>query len=191
MNLFEGWIAIQRRELLARARRHWANTTYCASRTMWATADLSSRVGGGERPHRRGGQSGGACATAKFPLSSASGRRRECAEGSWSGSRWRHLRLEDGRLIEELQWPRCNGLRCDERYERKSGGASLVVVRAWVWARSAGAEKRTSAFRVQVPHPPSSLASWTIRPQPGRAEPMDRVGGQLVGPGSGALGRAV
>ena len=24
-------------------------------------------------------------------------------EGSWSGGRWRHLRLEDGRLIEELQ----------------------------------------------------------------------------------------
>jgi ATP-binding cassette subfamily B protein len=24
-------------------------------------------------------------------------------EGSWSGGQWRHLRLEDGRLVEKLQ----------------------------------------------------------------------------------------
>jgi hypothetical protein len=43
----------------------------------------------------------------------------------------------------------------------------------------------------QVPHPPSSLASLDNTARAAMLEPMDRVGGRLVGPGSRAFGAAL
>src|SRR4029077_4104003 len=40
----------------------------------------------------------------------------------------------------------CNGPRCETRYERRSALAFLVTVRAGVWARSSGAQKRAAAI---------------------------------------------
>jgi ATP-binding cassette subfamily B protein len=71
---FRGLDRHQRRELLARARRHWANTTL-----LCVTHDVGETLTFPRVLVVENGQSGGACATAKFPLSSASGRRRECA----------------------------------------------------------------------------------------------------------------
>jgi ATP-binding cassette subfamily B protein len=101
---FRGLDRQQRRELLARARRHWASTTLlCVTHDVGETltfprtlviengrivedgnpADLARRVNSRYRALLEAEES--------------------VRESSWSSGAWRHLRLEGGRLIEELQ----------------------------------------------------------------------------------------
>src|SRR5579872_3479315 len=101
---FRGLDRHQRRELLSRARRHWENISLlCVTHDVGETlafpralviengrivedgkpADLARQVNSRYRALLEAEES--------------------VREGSWSSGRWRHLRMEDGRLIEKLQ----------------------------------------------------------------------------------------
>ena len=101
---FRGLDRHQRRALLARARRHWENTTLlCVTHDVGETLAFprvlvveNGRIvedGNPEELARQAGSRYRALLEAEESV----------REGSWSSGRWRHLRLEDGRLSEELQ----------------------------------------------------------------------------------------
>jgi len=102
---FRGLDRHQRRELLARARRHWANTTLlCVTHDVGETLTFP-RVLVVENGHIvEEGNPGELVRQPNSRYRALLDAEESVREGSWSGSRWRHLRLEDGRLIEELQW---------------------------------------------------------------------------------------
>ena len=101
---FRGLDRHQRRELLARARRHWANTTLlCVTHDVGETLTFP-RVLVVENGHIvEEGNPGELVRQPNSRYRALLDAEESVREGSWSGSRWRHLRLEDGRLIEELQ----------------------------------------------------------------------------------------
>ncbi len=101
---FRGLDRQQRRELLARARRHWASTTLlCVTHDVGETLTFprtlvieNGRIvedGSPAELARRMNSRYRALLEAEESV----------RESSWSGGTWRHLRLEGGRLIEELQ----------------------------------------------------------------------------------------
>jgi ATP-binding cassette subfamily B protein len=101
---FRGLDRHQRRELLARARRHWDRTTLlCVTHDVGETMAFprvlvieNGRIVEDGNPEELARQ-----ANSRYrALVEAEERVRE---GSWTGGHWRRLRLEDGRLTEELQ----------------------------------------------------------------------------------------
>ncbi len=101
---FRGLDRHQRRELLARARRHWDRTTLlCATHDLGETMAFprvllieNGRIvedGNPEELARQVNSRYRALLEAEESV----------REGLWEGGHWRHLRLEDGRLTEELQ----------------------------------------------------------------------------------------
>jgi len=101
---FRGLDRHLRRELLARARRHWEGITL-----LCVTHDVGETMGFPRAlvvEHGRIVEDGNPEDLAR----QANSRYRalleaeeSVREGSWSSGHWRHLRMEDGRLIEELQ----------------------------------------------------------------------------------------
>lgn len=101
---FRGLDRQSRRELLTRARGHWERTTL-----LCVTHDVGETMGFPRALVMENGrivEDGNPAALAR----QANSRYRalleaeeSVREGSWSSGRWRHLRLEDGRLVEELQ----------------------------------------------------------------------------------------
>jgi ABC-type transport system involved in cytochrome bd biosynthesis fused ATPase/permease subunit len=101
---FRGLDRQSRRELLTRARSHWESTTL-----LCVTHDVGETMGFPRALVMENGrivEDGNPAALAR----QANSRYRalleaeeSVREGSWSSGRWRHLRLEDGRLVEELQ----------------------------------------------------------------------------------------
>jgi ABC-type bacteriocin/lantibiotic exporter with double-glycine peptidase domain len=100
---FRGLDRHQRRELLARARRHWASTTLlCVTHDVGETLTFArtlvienGRIVEDGCPAELAGQVNSRYRALLEAEESV-------RESSWSGGRWRHLRLEGGRLIEEL-----------------------------------------------------------------------------------------
>lgn len=101
---FRGLDRHQRRELLARARRHWENVTLlCVTHDVGETLTFpralmieNGRIvedGNPEELVRQEGSRYRALVEAEESV----------REGSWTGAQWRHLRLEDGRLNEEVE----------------------------------------------------------------------------------------
>jgi ATP-binding cassette subfamily B protein len=101
---FRGLDRHQRRELLARARRHWENVTLlCVTHDVGETLTFpralmieNGRIvedGNPEELVRQEGSRYRALVEAEESV----------REGSWTGAQWRHLRLEDGRLNEEAE----------------------------------------------------------------------------------------
>ncbi len=101
---FRGLDRHQRRELLARARRHWDRTTFlCVTHDVGETLGFpralvveNGRIVEDGDPAELARQAG---SRYRALLEAEEGVR----EGSWSSGHWRRLRLEDGRLIEELR----------------------------------------------------------------------------------------
>ena len=101
---FRGLDRQSRRELLTRARGHWESTTL-----LCVTHDVGETMGFPRALVMENGrivEDGNPAALAR----QANSRYRalleaeeSVREGSWSSGRWRHLRLEDGLLVEELQ----------------------------------------------------------------------------------------
>jgi ABC-type bacteriocin/lantibiotic exporter with double-glycine peptidase domain len=101
---FRGLDRHQRRELLSRARRHWDGTTLlCVTHDVGETlAFPRALVIENGRIVEDGSPADLARKTNsryRALLEAEEGVR----EGSWSSGQWRHLRLEDGRLVEKLQ----------------------------------------------------------------------------------------
>jgi ATP-binding cassette subfamily B protein len=101
---FRGLDRHQRGELLARARRHWENTTLlCVTHDVGETLGFSralvvenGRIVEDGNPADLARQGNSRYRALLEAEESVRG-------GSWSSGHWRHLRLEDGRLIEELR----------------------------------------------------------------------------------------
>jgi ABC-type bacteriocin/lantibiotic exporter with double-glycine peptidase domain len=101
---FRGLDRQSRRELLTRARGHWQSTTL-----LCVTHDVGETMGFPRALVMENGrivEDGNPAALAR----QANSRYRalleaeeSVREGSWSSGQWRHLRLEDGLLVEELQ----------------------------------------------------------------------------------------
>ena len=101
---FRGLDRHQRRKLLAWARHHWEGTTLlCVTHDVGETLGFpralvveNGRIVEDGAPTELARQ-----ATSRYrALLEAE---ESVREGSWSSGHWRHLRLEDGRLVEELQ----------------------------------------------------------------------------------------
>ncbi len=101
---FRGLDRHQRRDLLARARRHWEGTTLlCVTHDVGETLTFT-RVLVIEDGHIVEDGNPEELARKKDSRYRALVEAEESVrEGSWAGGDWRHLRLEDGRLTEELQ----------------------------------------------------------------------------------------
>lgn len=101
---FRGLDRHQRRELLARARRHWEGTTLlCVTHDVGETLGFSRAL---VVENGRIVEDGNPADLARQPGSRYRAlleAEESVREGSWSSGHWRHLRLEDGRLIEKLQ----------------------------------------------------------------------------------------
>ncbi|PYX50499.1 MAG: ABC transporter permease [Acidobacteria bacterium] len=101
---FRGLDRHQRRKLLARARRHWDGATL-----LCVTHDVGETLGFPRALVVENGRIVEDGAPAELARQSNSRYRalleaeQSIREGSWSSGHWRHLRLEDGRLVEELQ----------------------------------------------------------------------------------------
>ena len=101
---FRGLDRHQRRELLSRARRHWGRTTL-----LCVTHDVGETLGFARALVVENGrivEDGNPAELARQVNSRYRAlleAEESVREGSWSSGRWRHLRLEDGRLIEKLQ----------------------------------------------------------------------------------------
>ena len=101
---FRGLDRHQRRELLSRARRHWENITLlCVTHDVGETLGFSRAL---VVENGRIVEDGNPAELARQPNSRYRAlleAEESVREGSWSSGHWRHLRLEDGRLIEELR----------------------------------------------------------------------------------------
>jgi ABC-type bacteriocin/lantibiotic exporter with double-glycine peptidase domain len=101
---FRGLDRHQRRKLLARARRHWEGTTL-----LCVTHDVGETLGFPRALVVENGRIVEDGVPAELARQANSRYRtlleaeESVREGSWSSGHWRHLRLEDGRLVEELQ----------------------------------------------------------------------------------------
>jgi len=101
---FRGLDRHQRRDLLARARHHWAGTTL-----LCVTHDVGETMGFPRALVVENGrivENGNPAELARRENSRYRAlleAEESVREGSWASGQWRHLRLDDGRLVEKLQ----------------------------------------------------------------------------------------
>jgi ABC-type bacteriocin/lantibiotic exporter with double-glycine peptidase domain len=101
---FRGLDRHQRRDLLARARDHWAGITL-----LCVTHDVGETMGFPRALVVENGrivEDGNPAELARRTNSRYRAlleAEESVREGSWSSGQWRHLRLDDGRLVEKLQ----------------------------------------------------------------------------------------
>jgi ATP-binding cassette subfamily B protein len=101
---FRGLDRHQRQELLARARRHWRNATLlCVTHDVGETLTFPRTLVIENGRIVEDGNPAELARQVNSRYRALLEAEETVREGSWSGGRWRHLRLEDGRLIEELQ----------------------------------------------------------------------------------------
>ena len=101
---FRGLDRDQRRELLARARQHWASTTLlCVTHDVGETLTFARTLVIENGRVVEDGNPAELARQANSRYRALLEAEESVRESSWSGGRWRHLRLEGGRLIEELQ----------------------------------------------------------------------------------------
>ena len=101
---FRGLDRHQRRELLTRARRHWKNATLlCVTHDVGETLTFPRTLVIENGRIVEDGNPAELARQVNSRYRALLEAEETVREGSWSGGRWRHLRLEDGRLIEELQ----------------------------------------------------------------------------------------
>jgi ATP-binding cassette subfamily B protein len=101
---FRGLDRHQRRELLARARRHWENITLlCVTHDVGETLGFSRALVVENGHIVEDGNPADLARQTNSRYRALLEAEESVREGSWSSGRWRHLRMEDGRLIEKLQ----------------------------------------------------------------------------------------
>ena len=101
---FRGLDRHQRRELLSRARRHWENTTLlCVTHDVGETLGFSRALVIENGRIVEDGNPAHLARQVNSRYRALLEAEESVREGSWSSGHWRHLRLEDGRLIEKLQ----------------------------------------------------------------------------------------
>jgi ATP-binding cassette subfamily B protein len=101
---FRGLDRQQRRELLARARRHWASTTLlCVTHDVGETLTFARTLVIENGRIVEDGNPAELARRVNSRYRALLEAEESVRESSWSGGNWRHLRLEGGRLIEELQ----------------------------------------------------------------------------------------
>jgi ABC-type transport system involved in cytochrome bd biosynthesis fused ATPase/permease subunit len=101
---FRGLDRHQRRELLSRARRHWQNTTLlCVTHDVAETLGFSRALVVENGRIVEDGNPGELARRTNSRYRALLEAEESVREGSWSSGHWRHLRLEDGRLVEKLQ----------------------------------------------------------------------------------------
>jgi ATP-binding cassette subfamily B protein len=101
---FRGLDRHQRRELLARARRHWENTTLlCVTHDVGETLAFPRALVIENGRIVEDGNPAHLARQADSRYRALLEAEESVREGSWSSGHWRHLRLEAGRLIEKLQ----------------------------------------------------------------------------------------
>ena len=101
---FRGLDRHQRRELLARARAHWENTTLlCVTHDVGETMGFPRALVVENGRIVEDGNPADLVRQANSRYRALLEAEETVREGSWSGAHWRHLRLEDGRVVEELQ----------------------------------------------------------------------------------------
>jgi len=101
---FRGLDRHQRRELLARARRHWENTTLlCVTHDVGETLGFSRALVIENGRIVEDGNPADLARQTNSRYRALLEAEESVREGSWSGGHWRHLRMEGGRLIEELR----------------------------------------------------------------------------------------
>jgi ABC-type transport system involved in cytochrome bd biosynthesis fused ATPase/permease subunit len=101
---FRGLDRHQRRELLARARRHWKSATLlCVTHDVGETLTFPRVLVVENGRIVEDGIPADLARQANSRYRALLEAEESVREGSWSGGHWRHLRLEDGRLVEELQ----------------------------------------------------------------------------------------
>jgi ABC-type bacteriocin/lantibiotic exporter with double-glycine peptidase domain len=101
---FRGLDRHQRRELLARARRHWENTTLlCVTHDVGETLAFPRTLVIENGRIVEDGNPADLARQADSRYRALLEAEESVREGSWSSGHWRHLRLEAGRLIEKLQ----------------------------------------------------------------------------------------
>jgi ABC-type transport system involved in cytochrome bd biosynthesis fused ATPase/permease subunit len=101
---FRGLDRHLRRELLARARRHWENTTLlCVTHDVGETLAFPRALVIENGRIVEDGNPVDLARQADSRYRALLEAEESVREGSWSSGNWRHLRLEAGRLIEKLQ----------------------------------------------------------------------------------------
>jgi ABC-type bacteriocin/lantibiotic exporter with double-glycine peptidase domain len=101
---FRGLDRHQRRELLSRARRHWQNTTLlCVTHDVAETLGFPRALVVENGRIVEDGNPGELARKTNSRYRALLEAEESVREGSWSSGHWRHLRLEDGRLVEKLQ----------------------------------------------------------------------------------------
>lgn len=101
---FRGLDRHQRRELLARARAHWENTTLlCVTHDVGETMGFPRALVVENGRIVEDGNPADLARQVNSRYRALLEAEESVREGSWSGAHWRHLRLEDGRVVEELQ----------------------------------------------------------------------------------------
>jgi ATP-binding cassette subfamily B protein len=101
---FRGLDRHQRRELLARARRHWENITLlCVTHDVGETLGFSRALVIENGRIVEDGNPAELARQVNSRYRALLEAEESVREGSWSSGHWRHLRLEDGHLIEKLQ----------------------------------------------------------------------------------------
>jgi len=101
---FRGLDRHQRRELLARARAHWENTTLlCVTHDVGETMGFPRALVVENGRIVEDGNPADLVRQENSRYRALLEAEETVREGSWSGAHWRHLRLEDGRVVEELQ----------------------------------------------------------------------------------------
>jgi ATP-binding cassette subfamily B protein len=101
---FRGLDRHQRRELLARARAHWEGATLlCVTHDVGETMGFTRVLVVENGRIVEDGNPAELARQANSRYRALLEAEESVREGSWSGGQWRHLRLEDGRVVEELQ----------------------------------------------------------------------------------------
>jgi len=101
---FRGLDRHQRRELLSRARRHWDRITLlCVTHDVGETLGFSRALVVENGHIVEDGNPAELARQVNSRYRALLEAEESVREGSWSSGHWRHLRLEDGRLLEKLQ----------------------------------------------------------------------------------------
>jgi ABC-type bacteriocin/lantibiotic exporter with double-glycine peptidase domain len=101
---FRGLDRHQRRELLARARRHWEDITLlCVTHDVGETIGFPRALVIEDGRIVEDGNPEGLARQVNSRYRTLLEAEESVREGSWSSGDWRHLRLEGGRLMEERQ----------------------------------------------------------------------------------------
>jgi ATP-binding cassette subfamily B protein len=101
---FRGLDRHQRRELLALARRHWrSNTLLCVTHDVGETMGFPRALVVENGRIVEDGNPTELARQANSRYRALLEAEKSVREGSWSSGHWRHLRMENGRLVEQLQ----------------------------------------------------------------------------------------